>query len=254
MCGVNKKGKLIFRGEKGESLFIEPFTDFHKLAEWNVEVPELFKKMESTGDDRSFAIVSALVIEHHIDRFLQIWIPGYNKLSERFTFSLKIDLLDALKLIPHHILRCTECIRKVRNDFAHHLDLDSFKRINQGNRDRLRTLYEELYGHSTSQGKSIRELFNKVAFVGISGIRAYEPNIIILQEVIQSDEFLEKLRRNSETKFDKEVEEIVREEPKEIESRGNLRVERFRNGVTKISTVTCEEAEKDTDKERGGDK
>jgi len=233
---MSKEGKLLFRGEEGESLFTKPFIS---PPGERIFDQELFEKMRRTRDDRSLAIVSALVLEYCIDDLLQTWIPEYNKLAENrdFTFSMKIDLLDAFKLVPHHILKCADCVRKIRNDFAHDLDLDSFEQIKQKNKNILKAMYEHLFGNSTSQGKSTRELFEKVAWVAIVGVCAYKPNIAILREVIQSNEFLEELEEKSKTKFDKIVENIIREGPKKIEFKCNLKIERFSKGVVKISRI-----------------
>lgn len=237
-----KEGKLIFCGEKGESVFIKPFIDF-SLIEENTEHIQIYKKMEKSGDDRSFAIVTALVLEYHIDKFFQTWIPDYSRLSERrdFTPSLKIDWIVASRLIPLHILKCADCIRSVRNDFAHNLDLDSLGNIKKGRVDKLKMLYEEIYGNSS--GKSVRELFDKVAFVAISGISAYRSNILALQELIQSEQVIEELEHKSMTKFNKKIEEIMRKGPEEIKTQDGLKIERFDKGVVKVTAINKEKSE-----------
>jgi len=229
----SKEGKLIFRGEEGGSLFTKPF--FYPFRE---DFKELLEKIRRTKDDRSLAIVSALIVEYYIDDLLKTWIPEYKKLAESrdFTLSMKISLLDAFKLIPHHILKCADCLRKIRNDFAHNLDIDSFEKIKQENKNALKEMYEYLFGTSTSQGKSIRKLFEKIAWFAITGIWAYKPNIAILREVIQSNDFLRELEKKSETKVNEIVKNIL-EDCKKIEFKEDLKIERFSKGVVRISRV-----------------
>lgn len=235
--------KGLFHGKKGESIFTKPFIpDLSGSMGHNIEMPKLFEKTKKAGDDRSLAIVAALIVEHNIDRILKIWIPSKlinDEDDHDFTFSMKIRLIKAFKLIPPHILECADCIRKIRNDFGHNLDLDNF---DQKSIDRLKTSYHNscLYKYydsyyENSEPKSTLELFDTVAFIAISGIRSYETNIAILRETIQSDEFLEKLESDSIAKYFKEIEEVKQLGPIETKFENGQKIEIFQKGYAEIS-------------------
>jgi hypothetical protein len=94
---VNGQGhKGFFHGERGDSLFTEPFVD---LREEN-KLPDFFEAIQKTGDDRSYALTAALVAEHHVDECLSLLLPGYKALLENkdFTFSMRLNLLQSAQL------------------------------------------------------------------------------------------------------------------------------------------------------------
>ena len=58
-------------------------------------------------------------------------MPGYETLLREadFPFSMKIKIADALRLIPSRILTSCDLMRKVRNEFVHNLELQSFSQL-----------------------------------------------------------------------------------------------------------------------------
>lgn len=240
----------LFDGEKGESLFTRPFMmSPSRQTDHNTEMPELFEKIKKeSGNDRSFVITTSLVIEHNIDRFLQILIPGYDgelidikDYRRDLEFGLKIRLMKALKIIPKNILDCVDCVKNVRNDFAHDLDIDSLELISETNKKRLETYYRQSNRYKyydryykNSEPKSIRDSFHAVSYVAALGIRSYESNIITLREIIQSGKFLEKLELYNEIKVWKEHKESMQLGPIEIKVQNNQKVEIFQKGIAFI--------------------
>ena len=75
------------------------------------------------------AIIGALTIENDLDDFLSKWIRGYKR--RNFTFFFKVDLASSLKIIPPKIFNAIEPIRRIRNIFAHNLDVDSFEKARE---------------------------------------------------------------------------------------------------------------------------
>jgi hypothetical protein len=69
----------LFTGEKGESIFTHAYTDFQLSPN---ELPAMLKRMENTGDDRSFVLVSAVVVERYLDVLLTAFAPGYEALAK----------------------------------------------------------------------------------------------------------------------------------------------------------------------------
>src|SRR2546430_2053361 len=116
-------------GKPGDSAFTKPFLSLGSLEEANARHPEFYRRMESSGDDRSYVLVAVMVVESMCDDILRKVIPGFNTLRDNrdFGFSLKIELLRALRLIPPAIPRCADCVRQVRNEFAHNLSIDKIE-------------------------------------------------------------------------------------------------------------------------------
>ncbi len=128
--------KYNLAGPKGDSLFSSPFkypSDKKKGKEIAKKLDSYLEKYRGTSDDRAWALVGALAIENELDNFLSKWIKDYEHIAGRrdFTFSFKVDLATSLKLIPKKILNAIEPIRKIRNIFAHHLDMDTFEKVKE---------------------------------------------------------------------------------------------------------------------------
>ena len=123
-------------GRKGESLFSSPFKypyDKKDLDETIKKVDSYLEKYRETSDDRTFALIGALTVENELDNLLSKWIKDYKHIANNrdFSFSFKVNLAISLKLIPPKILNAIEPIRRIRNIFAHHLDIDTFEKAKE---------------------------------------------------------------------------------------------------------------------------
>ena len=194
-----------FSGKPHESAFSKPFFSVEELHASNAEMPEFYRRIEQSGDDRSYVILTALVLENQYDKLLSVLIPGFNSLADNkdFGFSLKIELLRALRLIPPLIPRCAECIRQIRNDFAHRLEIDKIEQVKTEYIDKAKRLYNEVYGvyMQTHDGKTVREVFHGVAFGAIFGLRSYTPNISALRQQIDNPAFSAALQAVTDGEF-----------------------------------------------------
>jgi len=105
-------------------------------------------------DDKAFALIGALIVENELDNLLTKWIKDYKHIVNKrdFSFSFKVNLAISLKLIPPKILKAIEPIRRIRNIFAHCLDIDTFEKA------------KEFY--SKSNKGSFRMLRNKIRMFG----------------------------------------------------------------------------------------
>src|SRR6267143_3689040 len=130
-----------FYGPKGRTVFFMPFLAGPELKDWNSEVPTFLQRVEKTGDDRSYTILSATMIEYHIDIILSLIMPDF----EIPTFALKLRYLRSLKLIPEHLLTNAETINAIRNKSAHDMKLDSFDGLDQGTQKKLRKAHQDMF-------------------------------------------------------------------------------------------------------------
>lgn len=112
-----------YLGVIGETLLDRPFYWLIDKSKPNFELGLLLEDIDSLIEDNSRLLIldSALVLEEKIDRILLLLIPGHKMLSKKrdFTFSMKIDLLSAMKIIPEKLLRGVDFTRKLRNKVAH---------------------------------------------------------------------------------------------------------------------------------------
>lgn len=85
-------------------------------------------KLWKCNNDRELAILRMLSLEILVDDMLSIWIKGYeSELKGRTqSFYYKISLLKSLNLIPSKILDAYLYYNKVRNKFAHELDIENY--------------------------------------------------------------------------------------------------------------------------------
>jgi hypothetical protein len=222
----------LFSGKKGESLFSEPLLRFFREN----PLPELFKKTESLNDDRLLAIVTALIVEDRIDAALRAFLPKYTKLAERtdFTFSLKIALIEALAQIPPIFTRTATIIRKIRNEFAHNLNIVSFLEVKPALMTDLKNLRATAYGVGAEPLATLVEEYRAVAFLCISGLDTYRENMTYLAEHISTPEFIEALYKKCDEENQAEIVAILAEEPISVEMVDGNKIETYSKGLVNI--------------------
>jgi hypothetical protein len=190
--------KKILDGDKGSSLFYSPLLTLPDLTK-SYDLPEFLQKIKKSGDDRSYALMSALVIENYLDRVLSVIIPDFKRFIKDHEVSLseKLDLLKSMQLIPIHLISCAHAARAVRNDFAHNLELNSFDNLSQNTKDKLRTAYDLIPVRRAYEELTTKEVFDQVVFIAVSGFSIYLYSIALLFKVIRDPKFEEHLRVDS---------------------------------------------------------
>jgi hypothetical protein len=112
-----------------------------------------------------------------------------------FGFSMKLDLLSAFRVIPEHILLCADVVRLIRNEFAHNLELESLENISKRSANKLVSYYENTPSIGSATGIKTKNLFESVVDIATMGIRAYEYNIRLFKETVNSKTFLSNLEQ-----------------------------------------------------------
>lgn len=102
--------------------------------------------LEQASDHRALAVVFALAIEGAVDSVLKAFAPGHEGLRANcdLTFSLKVEFVKSLALIPPHILDAIGPVRKIRNEFGHNLNIHQFDDLPRNLTDRLRHHLEQI--------------------------------------------------------------------------------------------------------------
>lgn len=177
-------------GVPGETLFHKPFP--HKVTEFD-DAATLLKRMIDSGDQRAHAIVAALISETYVDRLLCLLLPSYPLEGEQAT--RKIKLLTAFEIIPKHLTEAADLLQRVRNKFAHHLEIASFDEF----KDRFPKDVERLQSFAGRRGlrsrglNDVSLLFEDVTTVAIAGLKQYIENVRYYTSLIRSKEFIETL-------------------------------------------------------------
>lgn len=239
-----KKTRGLVDGREGDALFWWPFSQYFRED----ELPSLFQKVSGLDDDRLIAIVTALLVEGRIDRLLGTFLPRYSRLTEAtdFTFSMKINLLESLALIPPTITKAAHCLRKIRNEFAHDLDKINLENLPNKIINPLKTLRDEIYRGKEAPHpgeRPLKEVFRQVTFFCTVGLDAYVVNVCRLRSEIDKPDFVEHLAGLVEKENQENVEQIMAQGVISEELQGNLLVQRYAKGLTYIKSLPPAEGE-----------
>jgi len=202
MTNLERAGMINIWGEKGDSLFYAG----HGLLFSERDIDKTVKRVDSfiakydfTPDDRALAIIGALTIENELDDFLSKWIRGYKHIVtlRDVTFSFKVDLAISLKIIPPKILNAIEPIRKIRNVFAHNLDVDTFEKAREvdskSNDPAFPILYNKIKTFVRWREKSDKETFKYLIVYVMLALNHYKKHLVKLQDYIRKPKNLDKI-------------------------------------------------------------
>ncbi len=185
-------------GKKGESLFPNFITKAaaRELELINKNYTRHLSYMSRAKDDRLLAIVGALAVEEALDSLLIAYIPDYKVLHREdhdITFSMKMNLMRSLKLIPSHLLDTVDIIGKIRNEFAHELDKDDFNSVSVKKKDKFIKIFKELHPKDDVNNYSMSYMFDTTIRGILVCFGAYASNLKIAKEYIYSDGFFQKI-------------------------------------------------------------
>ena len=192
----------------GKSILKQPFFELIDFGKWNNEMGEFYKRVNETKDERSFVVLMTLVVEFHIDAIFRAFFPNNKDLLENInlTFALKISSLKSLRLIPDKIFDFADLIRKIRNEFAHKVEIDKIIELNKyqkGKRliKRLDSLCEQHYEnltYSKNKPDNYREKFKDIADFANNALREYEPSVCLIRKEMEKKEFIDEIiKRNN---------------------------------------------------------
>lgn len=189
---------LNIEGPLGGSILRRPLVwllPLDRMAEFQGELDNYWAHYKDLADERAVVLVGALCVEDCLDRMINAFFPASMVLHENrdFSFSLKIDLVHACKLIPSRILHHCDLVRKLRNDFAHNLQLqtlsdwgdEKFQAVNQA----ILT-YDQSYDVSLSPRKRFEDL---VAFVCVA-LRIYTTHVESMRAFLDTADFMKSLK------------------------------------------------------------
>jgi hypothetical protein len=188
---------LPWSDRSGKKMFSKPHMDLLK----GNNLPNLFEKIRGPGNDRSRTILCTLVLESLTDKLLGHLIKDYESFLKDTnpSFYIKLSLLNSFDLIAEQIFKSIECLRKIRNEFAHNLNIDKFDDLNEKVISKInQTVQLTTYENGRTDYDTLEKKISSIEFHAIVGLDIYEPNLRLLSEQINSEEF--KYRLNAEYK------------------------------------------------------
>jgi len=188
-------------GPAGESLF------WH-LKEWLVRdrvsvlqrrLDELWLHYKDVEDERLLALLGALCLEAALDDLLRGFAPSYDVVLENTetTFSIKTCFARGLRLIPSKILNSRDLARRIRNDFAHNLEISTFRELDTKRLDKLEP-YVRSFNAKERTWDDWPNLYRELIGFALAGLTAYELQIEALRNYIETDEFREHFKEYTE--------------------------------------------------------
>jgi len=205
---------LNIEGAPGESIFRRPISFLLTPSEgkfyeavFQKELEEYWAHYKELEDERAVVVVGSLCVEDCLDKMIEAIFPRSKELLENkdFSLSLKIDLIQAYKIIPNRILNDCDTIRQMRNDFAHELNIKTFddweisvseKNENRKDGERKRKNFKNgidqslrIYDSDYDLSLSCRKRFEYFVGVVTIALVIYTTHVQAMRKFIDSQDF-----------------------------------------------------------------
>jgi hypothetical protein len=185
---------------KGEAVFYEQMPDvmggLSGFQEIVGEVQRYIQHIADLKDDRLYALVADLLAENAIDNYLLELMPKYKKEladNKDFTFSLKIAVAKELRLSPAKFFKGADVLRKIRNEFAHNLEIKNFEDLNSKFINEIDSVLETYFTKIRPTHKSIRDKFASLLINTIIELSFQTRYIRSLNSYLRDDAFCNNL-------------------------------------------------------------
>ena len=192
LFGSSSDAKQIYLPKEQEQQII---SDIYK------KIDNVFGHVDTLKDDRLLVLTSALLIENAVEALLSAISPGFDKLLSRstFTFSMKLEVAKAMKLIPFKVLNNADFIRDIRNKFAHKLEIESFESLGekyiQSLRDRHIAYFIDKSSEEILFGMTVSDSFKEFVYCTVSAIYYFTVLVDLHSSFIrQEDEYIQQFQ------------------------------------------------------------
>jgi len=184
--------KRFNRAAQGNCILHEPVIELKGFTEWNKELPKRVAYFNESSEERNGVTYLALFVEIELFRIIKIIFPDFSKYLGNANFSSAINYLRSFKLIPDHILDAAKCIKDIRNEFAHNInivqlsDLEGQKMIEKLNE--FVDTYQGDYNYFKSED-TLLSRYKTVCMNIIAALRIYEPSIRHVRKQLDSGKY-----------------------------------------------------------------
>ncbi len=195
-----KMEALALACDKKEAVFYKQigtlFKDSIDFESYLSKVQEYINKVGDYGDDRLLALVADLLVESTVDNYLSEIMPNYNKeLSDNkaFTFSLKIDIAMALRFSPKRYFEAAHIIRKIRNEFAHNLNITTFHDLKPELINKFECVFDRCLPFSETTYPTTARKYKALTRITVISFFMYARHLRLLNAYLRDDSFYENL-------------------------------------------------------------
>ncbi|MFC4892488.1 hypothetical protein ACFPDQ_05440 [Pseudofrancisella aestuarii] len=177
------------KGNIGESLWHAPLRKFP----YQSELFELLDKVKNIKDDRMEALITMLLVENRVDHYLCYLLPKAKFWYEtKPTFHSKINLLKSFNLIPPLIIESCILLNKIRNVFAHDLEVNCFKDLEENNHKLLEKLSKNPKS-KLADTNDYNSMFSQLRFYVLNALDSYLYNVQAFKDEIYSENMQNKI-------------------------------------------------------------
>lgn len=183
--------KRFNRADKGSCILFEPIVEIEDFTEWNEELPKRVAYFNESTEERNGVTYLALFVEMELFRIVKIIYPDFSKFLGNANFNSVINYLRSFKLIPDHILDATKCVKDIRNEFAHKIDIVNLSDLPEKLLEKLNHLidtYEGDYNYVKIEDTLLSK-YKTICMNIIAALRIYEPSIKSIREQLDSGKF-----------------------------------------------------------------
>jgi hypothetical protein len=201
MGDEQKTANYSFGCKLGEAVFTDVFIECIKTnsdaQNFVDEINAAIKPAWEARDERLVALISELLIENAIEKYLSAFSTGYNELMDKkdFTFSLKIATAKALRLSPPQIFYCADVIRKVRNEFAHNIEVKRFCNLKPELLAQINEAYRIMAGNPKKVQNAV-QAFQILTVLLVTTLSMYTRQITKLSSFLRKEDFMDWFEKN----------------------------------------------------------
>jgi len=180
--------------EKRDCILPEVVVELDDFTEWGDDIPKRLAYFNKSNDERNSVTYLALFVEQELFRAIKILFPDANKHLPNLNFSQSINFLRSFRIIPDHILAAAKCVKDIRNEFAHNIEVLKLEDLKAKRQKLLSTLdffienYQGDYDYFESDDTQLNR-YKTVCMNIIAALRVYEPSIRLVRETLDSDSF-----------------------------------------------------------------
>lgn len=197
--------QLNITGPQGKTIFWALISwliaDIDAVSQMQLQIDETLAHVHNLNDDRLLVLLGTLVVENAVDELATTVMPGYKSLRDKrdFTFSMRIEVVRALRIIPTWLLNYADCIRSTRNDFVHDLSIDAFAKLKSSKQQSMCD-YLKRFNPDEAEGKTEAEVFEKLVSFTAVALYAYRVQTSQLDAFLRSQEFIKHYMKSWKTK------------------------------------------------------
>ena len=196
---MNKKPedkKLSFDGPEGQSLFWKinnEFFDKDMVDSLINKYYRLSQDLPGKEHERLMALEGAMLVENALSEFLIACSPGFEALHKRgeLTFFQKIRVGRALQYCPSKIMDSADCIRKIRNEFAHNIKEHSFSILNKKLHNAMDSNLLHFIGKA--EYNNLQDKYLTLVRFTCGALISYRSHVIIHRQFTMRPEYVDEL-------------------------------------------------------------